>query len=119
MDDVHDEEFTSVIGDLISVSVLDEDLIRATPALGIDRIAILAGPVEDMPVLITPDEVVWNMLWQCLLPEMPVRPREIEEFIADELDDLDFQPSELGDEEESLTEEVEKLLTYRPKRTMQ
>jgi hypothetical protein len=119
MDDVHDEEFTSVIGDLISIPGLDEALSDATAALGVHRITNLGGPLADMPVLVTPDEVVWNMLWQFLLPEMPVRPREIEEFIADELDELDIQPSELGDEEESLREEVEKLLTYRPKRTMQ
>jgi hypothetical protein len=109
MDDVHDEEFTSVIGDLISIPVLDGELSAATAGLDIHRIARLAGPVQDMPLLITPEELIWIMLWQFLRPKLPVRPREIEEFIADELGELDIDPPELGAEEE-----VEKLLTYRP-----
>jgi hypothetical protein len=42
---------------------------------------------------------------------MPVRPREIEEMIDDEL-----EPSDLDAEEEALTEEIERMVTDVPRK---
>jgi hypothetical protein len=108
--DVHGVEFDTVIGDLLSMP----GLARMTHGIwGIDKITEISGPVSDRPVLVTAEDVVVRLLWDLLLPEIPVRPRRIEEMIEDELDEIDFANEE---EMPELPEELEIMLSYKPKK---
>jgi hypothetical protein len=117
--DVHGEEWESVLNRLISAPVLHSDARDyANSTLTVDRIIHISGPVPDRPILVTADDVVGRILRQELLPELPVRRREIEELIDDELDDIDLEQPEFDDEEEDLPEEIVRMITYRPKRAI-
>jgi hypothetical protein len=110
--DVHGAEFDIVIGDLMSLPPL-AGIAERVFALG--KIGEIAGPVSG-PVLVTAEDVVVRLLWDALLPEVPVRPRAIEEMIEDELDGMDFELA--GEEMPELPEELEIMLSYKPKKAM-
>jgi hypothetical protein len=114
LDDVHDDEMDMVIGNLVTDSMLG---IRGDEIshFAIEKIETVAGPGV-RPVLVTPEDIVGMLLWDTLLPEMPVRPREIEEMIADELDDIDIEAPDLDAEEEALNEEIERMVIYVPRK---
>jgi hypothetical protein len=113
LEDVHGDEMEIVIGNLImngSFAIREEEMTH----FAIKKTAIVGGRGE-RTVLVTPEDVVGRLLWDTLLPEMPVRPRDIEEMINDEVDDLDLdlEPSDLDVQEEALTEEIERMVTER------
>jgi hypothetical protein len=56
--------------------------------LRIGKLGTFSGPVNDVPRLIKPDEVVANLLWTFLLPELPVRRIEFDELLSSAFDDL-------------------------------
>jgi hypothetical protein len=111
--DVHGPEFDIVIGDLFAIPELSG---MTEAAFGIRKITEISGPISDRPVLVTAEDVIVRLLWDRLLPEMPVRSRGIEELIQDELDEIDFEPPE--EELPELPEEIEIMLSYKPKKAM-
>jgi hypothetical protein len=118
LDNILDEEWEIVIGELISESMLIADAAKyATDVLGIQKIVTISGPVADRPVLITAEDIVARLLWDDLLSDLPFRPREIDEIVADELDELDPSDIEpdLYPEEEDLPDELKQMLSYKPK----
>jgi hypothetical protein len=122
LEDIHGQEWEIVIDDLISAPVLVSDAFAyGSDAFSVQRISYISGPLPDRPVLITADDIVGKLLWNVLLPELPVRPSEVDEMISDELDkldELDVRSGDLGSEEEPLPEEIEQMLIYRPKRAI-
>jgi hypothetical protein len=113
LEDVQGDEFDTVLGDLFSMPSLEA---VAEGVFGIGKITEISGPVSDRPVLVTAEDVVVGLLWDLLLPEMPVRSRKIEEMIEDELDEIDFEPAE--EEMPELPVELEMMLSYKPKKAM-
>jgi hypothetical protein len=117
--DIHDTEWESVLDSLISAPVLVSDAFDyARNTFSVERIMHITGPVPDRPTLITADDLVGRLLWQTLLPEVPVRLRELEEFISDELDEFAIGSPSFDEEEEDLPEEIVRMIVYKPKRAI-
>jgi hypothetical protein len=115
--DIYGEEWSSVLDGLITDPVFVKDAEDyAYRSYRIGQIIHVSGPVTDIPVLITADDLVGRILREYLLPDLPVRPREIDEIISDELDEFDIDSSEFSSEEEDLPDEIVRMITYRPKK---
>jgi hypothetical protein len=98
-------EFNSVLNGLIDVG----DVEPVVAQWRIERMARLAGPTA-VPRLVRPEDVVTELLWGTLLPQMPLRTAEIDELIAAAVDDLTIEEAEI-DSAGPLPNEVEALLT--------
>jgi hypothetical protein len=118
LEDIHGDEMGIVINALVNESVV---AVRGEEInhFAIEKITTVGGLAE-RPVLITPEDVLGMLLWETVLPEMPLRLREIEEMIADELDDqldeFNIDASDLDAEEEAFTEKIERMVTYVPRK---
>jgi hypothetical protein len=114
LDGLHSDEMEIVIGNLItngSCTIREDERTH----FAIKKIATVRGRGEPT-VLVTSEDVLGMLLWDTLLHEMPVRPREIGEMIDDELDYIDLEPSDLDAQEEALPEEIERMVTDVPRK---
>jgi hypothetical protein len=84
-------EFADVLDGVVSGKFLaDVTVHTVVPEFRVTRIATITGPVNDVPHLVTPDEVVGDLLRAFLLPEMPLRPVQFDELMSSAVDDLDL-----------------------------
>jgi hypothetical protein len=79
---------------------------------GIGKIRELHGPISDIPKPSHPEAVVEEILWEFVLPDLPLKWIDLDELMEDALDELEF-PGISGDARE---DEIVRLLTRLPKR---
>jgi hypothetical protein len=111
--ELDDHEITQVLGDMVGHPTFSNSFIGGlVSGFRVNRIGSVSGPVRDVPRLIRPENVIARLLWDFLLPELPIRPAEYDELIAEAVDELDIEPEELSSEEAFPTEVAELLRLY-------
>jgi hypothetical protein len=98
-------EVGAVLQDVVSESIDLQGLECVVSGMRVDMVAELSGPV-DIPKFISAMDIVMDLLWEFLLPQLPMRVAEIDEMIAAAVDDLTIE--EAG---EPPSNEVEIVLT--------
>jgi hypothetical protein len=110
--DVNGDELRFVLGPDVPEPRLEAVVAQIRP----DRIRALSGPPSDVPRLVSAADVVDRVLWEAVLPEMPVGPvaeaREcaIDDLLASAVDDLRVDTDSEFSSEEPLPEDVALLL---------
>jgi hypothetical protein len=115
-EDVHGDEFDFLFEGIFSQAVITERGYRnVVPDLRVERIEAFSGPVPDVPRLVRAGDVVDDLLWEFVLPELPVRRTLIDEYLASAVDDLELNTDTDFSSEEPLPDEVARLCRiYRP-----
>jgi hypothetical protein len=99
--ELHGREIGFVLDDVISEFLAVEGVDWLVSDMRVDRVHEVSGPVE-IPKFIRPENIVTDLLWDFLLPQLPIRATEIDDII----DRLTIE--EAG---EPPSNEVEMLLT--------
>jgi hypothetical protein len=109
--EVDGEEFEFVIGQEAVVMRLES----VVEQMCVGRIKGMAGPLKDMPKLVRPGDVVEEMLWQVVLPELPVckstevTSKDIDDWLGMAVDELEVNTESEFSSEEPLPEDVAML----------
>jgi hypothetical protein len=111
--ELEDTEIMEVLNGITEDTTISKNSIESlVSSLKVDGINGISGPVRDVPHLVRPEDVVTDLLWCFLFQDLPVRPAEFDELIAEAVDDLDIEPEELSAEEPSPEEVAELLKLY-------
>jgi hypothetical protein len=86
------------------------------------RVGRVSGPVADMPRLVRARQVVDDMLWEFILPEVPVHvamkvsPRMIDELLSAAVEELKVDSETEFSSKEPLPDDVARLFrSYGPR----
>jgi hypothetical protein len=111
-------EIEDVLVDVINEETISKSSIDTVISRwGLVRVTNLSGPVREMPRIVRPEELVTQLLWDYLLPELPVQKVwDYDDMIAAAVDELDIDITEL-DSEEPFRDEVAELMKLYDGRT--
>jgi hypothetical protein len=114
-EDVHEGDLAKMLDGLVSGSTISDTPFKSILSdLRLEGVSSLSGPVPDLRRVVRARDVVEQMLWDIILPELPIRKHDADEWLSAAVDemadrDLTMESDAFSSAEEPLADEVARL----------